>query len=97
MRQMTGNMQKVILMLLLITLLNHTAAFSMEPLQKTSVLAQSSDSQQSQNMTLGDSKAVRFRNLGFRLKRANSANTKKPARFCAGCFSVIGDPTRPGK
>ncbi|XDV27483.1 hypothetical protein PO909_030998 [Leuciscus waleckii] len=94
---MTGNMQRALLVLLLISMLNFSAAFPMEPLQKTPLLVHPSDPHPSESVTLGNSQDVRVSSLGFRLKRASSANTKKPARYCAGCFSVIGDPTRPEK
>ncbi|KAK7159346.1 hypothetical protein R3I94_005621 [Phoxinus phoxinus] len=90
-------MQGVLLVLLLISMLIFSAAFPMEPLQKTPLLVQPSDPQLSESVTLGNSQDVRVSSLGFRLKRANSANTKRPARYCAGCFSVIGDPTRPDR
>ncbi|KTF73438.1 hypothetical protein cypCar_00034494 [Cyprinus carpio] len=96
--KMTGDMKRALLLLLLIiSVLNLSAAFPMEPLQKTPVLIQPSDPQPSESVTLGNSQDMRVSSLGFRLKRASSVNTKKPARYCAGCFSVIGDPTRPEK
>ncbi|TSK82146.1 hypothetical protein Baya_5042 [Bagarius yarrelli] len=33
--------------------------------------------------------------VGARLKRETPMISKTPDRFCTGCFSVIGDPTRP--
>ncbi|KAK2860730.1 hypothetical protein Q7C36_004896 [Tachysurus vachellii] len=33
--------------------------------------------------------------IGVRLRRETPIISKSPDRFCPGCFSVIGDPTRP--
>ncbi|KAI5627880.1 hypothetical protein C0J50_3146 [Silurus asotus] len=87
-------MKEAVLILLLIALLqNASLARPMDSLELT--LQPQIQREAVENGPSGTSQIARAQSVGVRLRREAAIVSKTPDRFCTGCFSVIGDPTRP--
>ncbi|KAG7329949.1 hypothetical protein KOW79_006171 [Hemibagrus wyckioides] len=84
----------VLILLLLIALFQSSSlAGPMDRLQLT--LQPEIQTEALETGPLDESQNGIAQSVGVRLRRETPIISKTPERFCPGCFSVIGDPTRP--